>query len=62
MSREELPDKEIIRRLKDRNVYLEDRFQSILVEYKEIMSYQNKLFDFMNRNDLWRLFHKQNDT
>lgn len=62
MNKEEFLDKEIIRRLKDRNVYLEDRFQSILMEYKEIMSYQNKLFDFMNRNDLWQLFHKQNDA
>jgi hypothetical protein len=56
---EGLSDKEIIRRLKDRNVYLEKQNKSHFESNQKMMLVDNQLFKFMNDNDLWELFHKQ---
>ena len=54
-----LPDKEIIRRLKDRNVYLEKQNKSHFESNQKMMLVDNQLFKFMNDNNLWELFYEQ---
>ena len=56
---EELSNEEIIRRLKDRNTYLEKQNKSHFESIQRVMLVDNQLFKFMNDNNLWELFHEQ---
>ena len=54
-----LPDKEIIRRLKDRKAYLEIENKRHIECEKNRMFVHVKLFEFMTKNNLWDLYYKQ---
>ena len=57
---EGLSELEIIRRLKDRNVYLEEQNKRRAETYTKMIHQSNRLFNFMKANNLWPLYHSQN--
>lgn len=58
---EGISDADLIRRLKDKIVGYKHQIKSQIKSNAELYDVNSKLFEFIGRNNLWHLYHKQEE-